>query len=144
MPEDSRASLENYLLLTRKIPPPAEPLRVLVGLRIEVGQVPESSRDGVLETIFAPDSVVELQGMVSASSSPEAPLFAAGLHGALLDILVHDAAYMSRVTGFRREAEFALPFDCRCKVTAFAAGVPYEVTGGDRFFRPTVRLEQLP
>lgn len=140
---EARASLESYLLLCSKIPPPNEPLRVLAGLRIQIGQIPRGSRSAVLETVFAPDSVVEMRGVLSASAAPEPPLFAAGVQGAILDILIHDAAFMSRVTGFRREAEFALPMDCRCRVTAFEPEVPYEAIAGHTFFRPTIRLEQI-
>lgn len=144
LPNEARESMEGYLLLCSKIPPPSEPLRVLAGLRIQVGQIPESSREGVLDTVFAPDSVVELRGMLSASAAPEPPLFAAGRQGTVLDILIHDAAFMSRVTGFKREAEFALPLDCRCRVTTFEPSVPYEAVGGNTYFRPTIRLEQVP
>lgn len=143
MPAETRASLAGYLLLCSKIPPPPEPLGVLAGLRIQAGQIPEEGRDEILETVFAPDSIVELRGMLSSSAIVEPPLLAAGVHGAVLDMLLSQGAYMSRVTGFKREAEFALPMDCRCRVTAFEPSAPHEVTGGHSFNRPTVRLEQI-
>lgn len=143
MPDETRQSLEGYLLLCSRIPPPPEPLRVLAGLRIHPGQIPDQSREGVLETLFAHGSVVELRGMLSSSVVPEPPLFAAGVDGAIFDILINDAAYMSRITGFKREAEFALPLDCRCRVTSFEPRAPHEVTFGQSFIRPTVRLDQI-
>ncbi len=143
MPEDARASLEGYLLLSGKIPPPAEPLRVLAGVRLHPGQISETSRNDVLQTMFETDSTLELRGVLSASAATEPPLFAAGIDGLMMDILIHDAAFMSRVTGFKREAEFALPLDCRCRVTSFEPGATHEVTGGHVFHRPTLRLEQL-
>jgi hypothetical protein len=143
MTAETRASLEGYLLLCSKIPPPPEPLRVLAGLRIQAGQIPEEGQDQILETIFAPGSTVELRGMLSSSAIAEPPLFAAGVHGAMLDILMSQGAYMSRITGFKREAEFALPMDCRCRVTSFEPSAPHEVAGGHSFIRPTIRLEQI-
>ena len=143
MPDETRQSLEGYLLLCSKIPPPPEPLRVMVGLRIRPGQIPEASRDDVLNTIFEPGSGVELQGMLSASVKPEPPLVGAGADGAMLDILISNAAYMSRITGFKREAEFALPMDCRCRVISCQPRASLEVTGGQSFIRPIIRLEQI-
>ena len=143
MTAEVRESLEGYLLLCSKVPPPPEPLHVLAGLRLQPGQIPEPRRQEVLETMFAPDSIVELLGMLSSSVIPEPPLYAAGVDGAMLEILMSRGSYMSRITGFKREAEFALPMDCRCRVTSFEAAAPFEVTGGHSFIRPTIRLEQI-
>ena len=143
MADEVRESLKGYLLLCSKVPPPAEPSRVLAGLRIQPGQIPEEGREDLLETMFSPGSVVELQGMLSSSVIAEPPLVAAGVDGAILDILISNASYMSHITGFNREAEFALPMDCRCQVISFGAEASYEVTGGHTFTRPTIQLEQI-
>lgn len=143
LPDETRQSLEGYLLLCSKIPSPPEPVRLFSGVRLQPGQIPESGRDDILQTIFEPGSILELRGMVSSSAAAEPPLFAAGTEGIMLDMVVGDASYMSRITGFKREAEFALPFDCRCRVTTFEPRGSHAVTGEHSFIRPTLKVEQI-
>lgn len=140
MPAEVRQQIENTLSAARKLPHPDEPLRTLVGLRMEP---PGRSVDARLEQLrerLPAGAIIEISGLVSASPMAEPALYAAGAYGAILDLHLEDGALLGSTED---EVDFLLPMDCRCRVEAEPTAVRYETRDGGTLIRPTLRLAQI-
>ena len=140
MPAEVREQIENTLSAAGKVPHPEEPLRVLVGLRIEPAGQSIEGRLQLLRERLPVGATIEITGLVSASPVSEPPLYAAGAYGAMLDIHLQDGALIGYEDD---EVDFLLPMDCRCRVEAEPTAVRHETRDGGALVRPTLRLTQI-
>ena len=140
MPAEVREQIESTLSAAQKVPHPEEPLRVLVGLRIEPAGLSIDRRLQLVRERLPVGATVEITGLVSASPMPDPPIYAAGAYGAMLDIYLRDGALI----GYENdEVDLLLPMDCRCRVEAEPTAARYEIRDGGTLVRPTLRLTQI-